>query len=148
MIRRPPRSTLFPYTTLFRSGYEMHYVDWVLNDKLTQTRSATFTGARSGDANADFLLGAFDTVSVIFGQPGSYPVGWKQFFYGQDEFKVHPRFNLTLGVRWEPFLAWDQKFHQHTSTDIGGHLKARSVVHPDSIPGVLFPGDPGLPENR
>src|SRR3989441_10617227 len=23
MIRRPPRSTLFPYTTLFRSGFEM-----------------------------------------------------------------------------------------------------------------------------
>src|SRR2546429_4555602 len=24
MIRRPPRSTLFPYTTLFRSGYAIH----------------------------------------------------------------------------------------------------------------------------
>src|SRR3712207_8488086 len=24
MIRRPPRSTLFPYTTLFRSGRESH----------------------------------------------------------------------------------------------------------------------------
>src|SRR5437667_8250642 len=24
MIRRPPRSTLFPYTTLFRSGRERH----------------------------------------------------------------------------------------------------------------------------
>src|SRR5260370_31827535 len=24
MIRRPPRSTLFPYTTLFRSGVEFH----------------------------------------------------------------------------------------------------------------------------
>src|SRR3712207_8234571 len=24
MIRRPPRSTLFPYTTLFRSGNEIH----------------------------------------------------------------------------------------------------------------------------
>src|SRR5258708_29306362 len=24
MIRRPPRSTLFPYTTLFRSGREFH----------------------------------------------------------------------------------------------------------------------------
>src|SRR5690242_21291188 len=24
MIRRPPRSTLFPYTTLFRSGFEGH----------------------------------------------------------------------------------------------------------------------------
>src|SRR3712207_7842630 len=25
MIRRPPRSTLFPYTTLFRSQGELHY---------------------------------------------------------------------------------------------------------------------------
>src|SRR2546430_6004300 len=24
MIRRPPRSTLFPYTTLFRSGHHLH----------------------------------------------------------------------------------------------------------------------------
>src|SRR5258705_4927789 len=24
MIRRPPRSTLFPYTTLFRSGFGVH----------------------------------------------------------------------------------------------------------------------------
>src|SRR2546430_15786043 len=27
MIRRPPRSTLFPYTTLFRSGQEPHLGD-------------------------------------------------------------------------------------------------------------------------
>src|SRR5436190_12702789 len=27
MIRRPPRSTLFPYTTLFRSGLELLHVD-------------------------------------------------------------------------------------------------------------------------
>ncbi|MGH8247660.1 MAG: hypothetical protein ACREUU_14670, partial [Gammaproteobacteria bacterium] len=131
----------------FKWGYEMHYVDWVLNDKLTQTRSATFTTARSGDPIADFLMGAFDTVSVVFGQPGSYPVGWKHFFYGQDEVKLHPRLNLTFGLRWEPAFPWDQKFNQHTSTDIGGGLKARSVVRPDSIPGVLFPGDPGLPGN-
>src|SRR2546422_1466480 len=25
MIRRPPRSTLFPYTTLFRSGWDRHH---------------------------------------------------------------------------------------------------------------------------
>src|SRR3712207_8512728 len=25
MIRRPPRSTLFPYTTLFRSGFPVHH---------------------------------------------------------------------------------------------------------------------------
>src|SRR5260370_13731506 len=27
MIRRPPRSTLFPYTTLFRSAYYVHPVN-------------------------------------------------------------------------------------------------------------------------
>src|SRR5688572_32532672 len=27
MIRRPPRSTLFPYTTLFRSGYDVALLD-------------------------------------------------------------------------------------------------------------------------
>src|SRR2546430_14240868 len=27
MIRRPPRSTLFPYTTLFRSPYDHHQAD-------------------------------------------------------------------------------------------------------------------------
>src|SRR5256885_8811348 len=30
MIRRPPRSTLFPYTTLFRSGHPHRHKSWVL----------------------------------------------------------------------------------------------------------------------
>ena len=33
MIRRPPRSTLFPYTTLFRSS-NLHYLD-LRNNRLT-----------------------------------------------------------------------------------------------------------------
>src|SRR2546429_5139805 len=28
MIRRPPRSTLFPYTTLFRSGFDSRRACW------------------------------------------------------------------------------------------------------------------------
>src|SRR5438067_13918996 len=32
MIRRPPRSTLFPYTTLFRSGYKGQSILQVLLD--------------------------------------------------------------------------------------------------------------------
>src|SRR3712207_8695753 len=37
MIRRPPRSTLFPYTTLFRSD-EMSFLEMldILNDRLTE----------------------------------------------------------------------------------------------------------------
>src|SRR3712207_7674826 len=32
MIRRPPRSTLFPYTTLFRSGPRLDVPDHLLTD--------------------------------------------------------------------------------------------------------------------
>src|SRR5260221_8726244 len=33
MIRRPPRSTLFPYTTLFRAlGYEMNTIEFAVQD--------------------------------------------------------------------------------------------------------------------
>src|SRR5436309_7608997 len=36
MIRRPPRSTLFPYTTLFRSSYHAYIQDdWKITPKLT-----------------------------------------------------------------------------------------------------------------
>src|SRR2546422_11487142 len=30
MIRRPPRSTLFPYTTLFRSRHIWRWRDWII----------------------------------------------------------------------------------------------------------------------
>src|SRR3712207_7267953 len=33
MIRRPPRSTLFPYTTLFRSDYLTSKDEWIGNDR-------------------------------------------------------------------------------------------------------------------
>src|SRR5260221_6656528 len=37
MIRRPPRSTLFPYTTLFRSaGYAVYPPGWPDGDSLRQ----------------------------------------------------------------------------------------------------------------
>src|SRR5436190_16458502 len=85
-------------------GYEMYKVDFTLNSKFTNGRSVTFSGAQTGDAMADFLLGNFDQLSVTFGQPGSNPVQWKHFFYIQDEFKAARRFTLTFGTRWEPYF--------------------------------------------
>src|SRR5256885_5208106 len=40
MIRRPPRSTLFPYTTLFRS----HGVSWEKNEEVPGVRRSAPTG--------------------------------------------------------------------------------------------------------
>src|SRR3712207_9111814 len=65
MIRRPPRSTLFPYTTLFRSAYASATV-------CSPTRAALMTGqhpVRSGITNYlegdgdSFLIPAYITIN-------------------------------------------------------------------------------------
>src|SRR2546430_4864050 len=47
MIRRPPRSTLFPYTTLFRSGCDVRNTTWILATALLSL--AACGGATSPD---------------------------------------------------------------------------------------------------
>src|SRR5258708_39465339 len=58
MIRRPPRSTLFPYTTLFRSGQSVGRT--FLSRELIRTRYRLRPGAmaeRSSERNAAVLVG-------------------------------------------------------------------------------------------
>src|SRR3712207_7149280 len=65
MIRRPPRSTLFPYTTLFRSGADPAQADeraWLLAERveLVVARDATlrqWMGAAVGVDRADANTG-------------------------------------------------------------------------------------------
>src|SRR3712207_6901765 len=52
MIRRPPRSTLFPYTTLFRSGVLVTYESvrqWCLKFGQTYANTLRRRHARPGD---------------------------------------------------------------------------------------------------
>src|SRR5256885_12161111 len=50
MIRRPPRSTLFPYTTLFRSdGHGLNGLVIELNAQVVEARRATLAATLIGD---------------------------------------------------------------------------------------------------
>src|SRR5438034_1924733 len=55
MIRRPPRSTLFPYTTLFRSGAKLHYRSgpWQLHARRGHYAGATCAGHRSEEHTSE-----------------------------------------------------------------------------------------------
>src|SRR3989454_1318466 len=64
MMRRPPRSTLFPYTTLFRSGLSFGFRSWQKEQGLPQspvralgqTRDGyIWTGSQDGVARFDGL---------------------------------------------------------------------------------------------
>src|SRR5256885_12250404 len=52
MIRRPPRSTLFPYTTLFRSIHFLHRLDDILTLRQDLGKLATQTADRAAYLHA------------------------------------------------------------------------------------------------
>ena len=88
--------TLVRSAHTFKWGYEGQYVNFDLI-RGNGARSATFTGTRSGNPMADFMLGAFDNVSHGFGAADSFPILWKHQFFIQDEWKLTPR--ITMNAR-------------------------------------------------
>src|SRR5947207_6297095 len=46
MIRRPPRSTLFPYTTLFRSSLKWLETNNLFNNLIQRNQSAAFSSGK------------------------------------------------------------------------------------------------------
>src|SRR5689334_23770919 len=67
MLRRPPRSTLFPYTTLFRSKLQYFVEDWdwsearpdLLTARQRQMMHTVALGETSGAAVSDGFLRSF-----------------------------------------------------------------------------------------
>src|SRR5438552_11791204 len=64
MIRRPPRSTLFPYTTLFRSGFGHHNSEKDV-DARVRSAAAVFgkLGAKVGDRKSTRLNSSHQIIS-------------------------------------------------------------------------------------
>src|SRR2546425_8107149 len=61
MIRRPPRSTLFPYTTLFRSPYRVHSVTIGIAFGFFNSAYPSNTPDLMTSLNESFLKAAFKT---------------------------------------------------------------------------------------
>src|SRR4029453_17422251 len=114
----------------------------VFEFNLALTRSSTFTGTRTGNAIADFMIGAFDNATMEFGIADHSPFTVKPQAFFEDSYKVPPRLTLDYGLRYEPFIPFDQKGGRHTTWVPG----VRSTVVTDAPTGILFPGDPGLPK--
>jgi TonB dependent receptor-like, beta-barrel len=119
----------------FKVGYELLYLNF--RQFFIGPPNFVFTGSRSGDPVADFMLGAFDNLGLGFGIRDTDAMTYAHSVFFQDEFKITPRFTLTYGLRWEPFLPWKER-HDRINTVVPGH---QSTAIPDAPVGVLFPGD-------
>lgn len=121
-------------------GYE--FIRPVFEFNLALLRQGSFTGTRTGNATADFMIGAFDNSTIEFGIADHSPRTVKHQAFFEDSYKVHPRLTLNYGLRYEPFIPFDQKGGRHTTWVPG----VQSTVVPDAPQGILFSGDPGVPK--
>lgn len=119
----------------FKFGYEMLRLNF--RQVFIGSPGFAFTGSRSGDPVADFMLGAYDSLSLNFGVRDTDTLTYAHSGFFHDEWRVHPRLTLTLGVRYEPFLPWVEE-NDRINTVVPGR---QSTVVPDAPPGILFPGD-------
>src|SRR3712207_8890658 len=62
MIRRPPRSTLFPYTTLFRSGQQLHVL---LEADVTNGRLIAFLESHTRVTDREFNDGRIQIRAIM-----------------------------------------------------------------------------------
>lgn len=119
----------------FKFGYELLKLNF--RQVFIGSPNFNFTGARSGDPTADFLLGAYDNLQLNFGVRDTDASTYAHAIFAQDEWRIHPRVTLTLGVRYEPFIPWVDR-QDRLNTVVPGK---QSTVVPDAPPGILFVGD-------
>ena len=120
-------------------GYE--FIRPVFEFNLALNRNANFQGTRTGNAIADFMIGAFELSTIEFGIADHSPSTMKHQAFIEDSYKMHPRLTVNYGLRYEPFIPFDQKGGRHTTWVPG----VQSTVVPDAPKGILFPGDPDIP---
>jgi hypothetical protein len=105
--------------------------------------SEDFTfGNFTGDEYADFVSGFSD--EYFQSSPATYGIRTGSAAgYIQDTWKILPRFTLNYGVRYEYYVPQ----HDIHNNILGWFPGKQSTVFPDAPPNILYPGDPGTPNN-
>jgi len=132
----------FSYTRgrhAFKFGGELSLDKDIQQTLLNNYGVFTFNGVVSKNALADFELGLPSSLSQDAPVTG-YTNSWYTAVFAQDDFRIHPRLTLNLGVRWDVQTAPTDPQNKESTYIVGAH----STVNPTAPAGILFPGDPGI----
>lgn len=122
-------------------GGQIH-IDQV-NDYPNGTLNGTFNidGTETGDQYADFLIGVPSNFTQSSGSP-LYLRNRYEGFYGQDSWHARNDLTINAGLRWDIIMPFWEKYNQ-IQTWVP---RRQSVLYPGALPGLLVPGDPGIPK--
>ncbi len=83
---------------------------------------------------ADFLLGLPQATTVRFGSSASYFRNWGFNGYISDDWRIHPRFTLTYGVRYDLATPPMELFDKIANLDLNANITAIATVVPGTPP--------------
>ncbi len=99
--------------------------------------------AGTGFDLADFLLGTPDTATVRYGNPSLYFRGSVYSLYMQDDWRLHPRFSLNFGVRWDYQTPVTELYNRMVNLQIAPDFTAITPIQPGgAYPAALMNPDP------
>ncbi len=110
----------------------------------SQFTSQGFPLAGTGFDFADFLLGLPQVTSVRFGTSSNYFRTWYYSGFLQDDWRATPHLTFNLGLRYEYFRPFAEKFGHLSDLDIGQNYSTVGVVTgqaPGGLPTSLIRGD-------
>lgn len=86
--------------------------------------------SNSGYDFADFLLGLPQSSSIRFGSSSNYYRAWNYTSFVQDEWKVRPNLSLSMGLRYELFGPYQERYNRIANLDIAPGFTGVAVVLP------------------
>jgi len=79
---------------------------------------------------ADFLLGAPQSNSIRFGSSSTYFRTYNWYAFAQDDWRVRSNLTLNLGLRYEFFAPWEEKYNRIANLDVAPGFAAVAQVTP------------------
>jgi Carboxypeptidase regulatory-like domain/TonB dependent receptor/TonB-dependent Receptor Plug Domain len=105
------------HTFKFGADYKRFIYNYMTSSWASSRGSFTFNGLYSGNAFADFLLGAIRSTSQNPGDPAVRSYTPSAGFYAQDEWKIARNVTLSYGLRYELFFPERERLNKIASFD-------------------------------